>query len=186
MSEAVTEDEIWTVFDSNARQGPRTHEVKEGVSYDLHAGKPTEMPRSHAAIFLRDPAFRVMNAQGVRLTPLPQAEADAAQARKLALASDETVAKFAELTDAALLARVASRPGGDYVAVTGNRDQMIAFLLEAPRVRELARHERARDTSMPDGDDDPDAALMGDDRVAKAMLLRDGSIGARDPLAMGA
>jgi hypothetical protein len=178
-------EETWTVFDNNARQAERTHEVREGVAYALSANRPTEMPRSHAAVFLKDPAFRVLNTAGVRLTPLPQMEADSAQARKMALAKDETVAKVSELTDSALLARVASRPGGDHVAAAGDREEMIAFLLTAPRVAELARHERARDTSTPEADYDPDGDLMDDDRVAKAMLMRDGSVGARDPLAMG-
>jgi hypothetical protein len=183
----INTDDIWTVADSNAKDPrvPRTHAVNLEVSYDFYPGKGVPMPRHHAAVFLKDPAFRVTSAAGVRMTPLPQVEADAAQARKLALEPDEAVAKFSELTDGALLARVASRPGGEKIAAGGDREAMIAFLKTAPRVAELARHERARDTGMVESDYDPEGDLMGDDTMAKAMLIRDGSVGARDPLAMG-
>ena len=66
----------------------------------------------------------------------------------------------------------------------GDRDALVAFLKEAPRQAELPRHLRARDTSSPEGNGDPDVEAL-DDTASRAMLLRGGSAGARDPLSMG-
>lgn len=175
--------EIWTVFDSAAKANARRHNATPEVEYELHAFKGTPMPRHHAAVFLKDPSFRVLDAKGNRIMPLPEIEAQANQARKLSLADGETVARFDELTDSALLARVASRPGGTDIAAHADREGLIAFLLRAPRAEELPRHLRARDTSTPEGGD-PDAEELGD-ADARAMLMKGGSIGARDVLAMG-
>lgn len=142
----------WTVFDRNARSGPRIHDAPSGVSYSLQAAVGAKMPPADAAVFLRDPAFRVFDEAGRERVPLPDAEnLDALKARP-DLEPDETIARYEELLDSALQARVAIRPGGHELA-GADREALIDFLETAPTVAELAPAARARRTGFQDADE---------------------------------
>lgn len=177
---------MWEVTDSNARLGPRTHEAAPGSFYELHASKRTAMPRKHAAIFLRDPAFKVYNEFGQVQSPLPDLDTLRQSKGQVTIKEGQTIASFEELTIEALFARCVARPGG-YEVDPADRTAMVEFLKTAPTVVEVPRSERARDVTT---DGDPDQ--MPDDAVAK-MLGADGAVARaasappqRDPLTMGA
>jgi hypothetical protein len=137
---------LWQVFDLN-QQGPenppRHHEVG-GKSWPLYRDRPTLLPPHLAAIFQRDPAFRVLDENGQEQVTLPDAENIDAAKRRPHLNPGETIAKFEELTSNALLARAALRPGGSGFTAKSKRADMIGFLTDAPMVSELREHEKAR------------------------------------------
>lgn len=168
---AVLPAETWKVIDRNAREKPRVHEPAPGHIYALSFDKATEMPRQHAVVFLRDPAFRVFDEAGAEQTGLPGAERGDALNKRPALEPDETIARFDELTTTALLARAVLRPGGHEIPPK-DRKALVAFLHQAP-VKAEAAEGSGRSVERPD----PDAI---NDKGLDAML------GPRsDPLAMG-
>lgn len=169
---AAPSAEIWTVIDTTARTAPRVHEPVIGYTYSLKHSEKTSMPKTHAVVFLRDPAFRVFDEAGIEQIPLPDAEAIDPRKPRMALEKGQTIARFDELTDTAMLARVITRPGGFTVPQT--REAMTAFLAGAPLVEELPPHERVRQSEGAD----PDAMTASE---AKAAL---GAFAKSDPLAM--
>lgn len=190
MSENITgvSDGQWSVSDSNAKTGPRTHEPVAGFFYQLTAQERTHMPRAHAAVFLRDPAFRVFDEAGQLQAALPEQETLRATKGGIVLGKGQTVANYEDLTTKALFNRCVARPGGHEVNPK-DRAAMVEFLKTAPMVVELPRNQRARDMTS-DADDSPDR--LPEDQVAQMMgaqdaLARAGVTGPqRDPLAMGA
>ncbi len=123
---------LWFVLDKNAYQGPRIHEAgNRRYSLTNDPDKPTPMPREHALLFLKDPAFVVTDENGVTQAPIPTAEA----ARKRKVGAEEMepgqcVAFYEELTSPALLARAAQRPGGNLIDPLSKRADIIAFLVK--------------------------------------------------------
>lgn len=169
-------EEQWTVWDRNAKHGTRrSHEATDGTVYALSADprEGTKMPKRHALMFLRDEAFRVVNAQGQEEVPLPLAEVIDARRSRPNLEPGHTIAKLHELTTTALQARAAQRPGGHVAAASNDRAALIKVLMEAPAIAELPRAERVRDGEYRD----PDG--MNDDVVQKMLAGSDA-----DPLAM--
>jgi hypothetical protein len=156
--------QYWAVIDTNARGITRKHEPVLGAVYDLSAEKSTKMPKAHAVAFLRDPAFKVLDENGEVQIPLPEVEAlDARKARPADLEPGQTIARFEELTDTALLARVLVRPGGHAIKPS-SREAMIDFLMGAPLKAELPASERLRVSEMADPDMMPDrqaARMLG-------------------------
>jgi hypothetical protein len=132
----------WSVSDKNARTARRTHEVN-GRRYNLDAVEPTYMPQEDARVFLKDAAFEVRDESDVLQLPLPSKEAEGERAVRQ-LDPDECIARYDELTTAALLARVANRPGGAAIDAAAPREQLIAFLQRAPVTRAAAPGEAAR------------------------------------------
>lgn len=158
-----TKDDRWGVYDMNQRgAAPRVHEIGE-VSYPLFREKPCLMPVEHAVFFLRDPAFKVVNADGVQQTSLPSETNADGKKRAPELEPNETIAKFEELLKPALLARAKIRPGGEALTDDASRDELIAFLMNAPLQRDLPEHEKPRATDgnfeIPADDRVPDEAL---------------------------
>jgi hypothetical protein len=183
----VTDDQ-WSVSDSNAKTEPRTHEPVAGFFYKLTAQSKTPMPRQHAAVFLRDPAFKVFDELGQLQAALPEQLNLRATKGGIVLQEGQTVAIYDDLTTKALFARCVARPGGHEINPK-DRAAMVEFLKTAPTVVELPRSQRARDMTSeaetnPDQlPDDVTARMMG----AQDALARAGATGQqRDPLEMGA
>lgn len=139
---------LWSVFDLNQggpNQPPRYHEVS-GQTWPLFRHQGCPMPQHIAVIFLRDPSFRVVDDQGNVQASLPDAEnLDAARSRPK-LKPGETIAKFEELTAAALLARAMLRPGADVLGPRPKRETVIEFLMTAPETASLRETEKPRGT----------------------------------------
>lgn len=175
----MTNDTMFRVRDKNATIGPRIHDMP-GARYALKAHEDTEVPEKHALLFLRDEAFEVRDDTGNLLASAGHL-ANERDANRV-LASDETIARYEELTAAALLSRAVLRPGAGEFTRKTPRAELIEFLTTAPMKAELPRHLRARDTSLPEGPESADAGMMMDHNAAGAML---GSTG-RDPAQMAA
>jgi hypothetical protein len=136
MTGNVRKDGEWAVYDMNARTPdpdnrgrfkPRIHEARMGVAYALAADEPCYMPESDARVFLKDSAFRVLDANDRLVAAL-----DAAQMSRTpptTLDPDKVVANLAELTDEALLTRVALMPGGYRYTSAAPRDVLIEALI---------------------------------------------------------
>ncbi len=150
----------YLVYDMNARQGPRRHDMTDGAFYELHASKGTPVPERHALLFLRDGAFRVIDATGKELASVAHLANERDGSRELA--KDETIARYAELTHEALLARAVLRPGATGLSRKTPKDDLVAFLTDAPTKLELPRHLRARDTSTPEGLGDESGVTAGE------------------------
>lgn len=153
---------LWTVFDLNQggpNHPPRYHNV-HGQDWPLFRHQGCPMPPHIAAVFLRDPAFRVVDETGATRATLPVSERLQAGAKRMKLEPDETVAKFEELTTKALLTRAVIRPGGEGFNAKTARAALIEFLEAAPVTAELAEHEKPRGTgSVPENTpDDMDGA----------------------------
>lgn len=146
MAEA-TKKAMWTVVDTLATQGPREHDVGGGKRYMLEAEKPVEMPPEHAMVFLIDRAFEVRSSDGELIDPMPTINIVPGTGG-IILEAGQCVALLSELTDGALRARCARRPGGQVYAAAGDRGEMIDFL-RAQTVR-----TEGGDASLADGDVD--------------------------------
>lgn len=137
---AKADADLWSVSDKNAIAGPRKHTPREGVTYPLTSEGFTKMPAEDAVIFLRDPAFVVKNEEGQIVASMPSGAIAQTASEKggVVLQSGDVIAKFAELTQPALLARVKAVPGGERFTRKDSRDKMIAFLTldsDAARLR---------------------------------------------------
>jgi hypothetical protein len=84
---------------------------------------------------------------------LPDEETPDRRRREITLPPGHLVAKFEELNDDALQARLALRPGGHNHLVDYQRGAAIEFLRNAPMLEDLSPELRERNT----GFDDPDA-----------------------------
>lgn len=129
-------DGEWAVFDTNARQPdpgkpgetlPRTHEARMGVAYPLRFDKPCYMPESDARVFLKDPAFKVVDADGRHVPSLDPAQMSRVVAETLP--PEMVIANLAELTDEALLTRVAQIGGGYRYTSAAPREVLIEALI---------------------------------------------------------
>jgi hypothetical protein len=158
----------WAVFDLNARSVdpndhsrvlPRHHDSRLGVSWPLRCNEPCHMPEVEARVFLKDPAFKVVNDEGEEVPPLTVSQ----QSRNLpaVLAPNLVVASLAELTTDALLTRSAQMRGGQYFNSTTHREKLIKFLIERQTAKDavLKPGESLADHEMDDLDD-ADAARM--------------------------
>ena len=129
--------ETYQVFDMNARDGQeRSHDVivktyddgkePDVVTYKLGRDKGTEMPQEHAMRFLIDPAFRVVRANGERVSPPPKYD----HTLPLKVELDETIAKFEELNKTALYKRVKLLPGSEKLTIQSGNQELVTFLIE--------------------------------------------------------
>ena len=143
MPDALKQDGEWTVFDLNAREPDpenrgkfkaRIHEARMGVPYALYADLPCYMPESDARVFLRDAAFKVLDAQDRHVPALTEAQLSRAPMQDLP--PDMVYANLAELTDEALLTRVALLPGGYKYTSAAPRDVLIEALYTGPTPEE--------------------------------------------------
>ena len=160
----------WAVFDLNAKQLdpkdnarvlPRHHESRLGVLWALRYNEPCYMPEAEARVFLKDPAFKVVNANGEEVPPLSADQ----QQRNLPsmLAPNLVIANLAELTTDALLTRVAQLRGGARFNSTSPRERVIAFIIEQQAIRQnvTASAESLADEMVGDIDDREAAAILG-------------------------
>lgn len=157
MAKQTAIDGHWSVVDTNATQGPRTHSAGPGrPSYDLKATEPTTMPEADARVFLRDKAFIVRNELGRRVPSLPDQEVMSAGRTPPKLEPGQVVANLKELTTDALLARAQQYPGGDRLTKKSKRDAIIGFLWDA-------KHHTAAPADEDDDDESPPPAADADD-----------------------
>ena len=102
----IQKDGEWAVFDTLARQPdpskpgetlPRVHEARMGMPYPLRFDKACYMPESDARVFLKDPAFRVVDAEDRHVPSLDPAQ----MSRKTdeTLPPEMVIANLAELTE---------------------------------------------------------------------------------------
>lgn len=157
----------WQVFDMNARMldpttqrtKPRVHESRLGRPWRLTFDEACFMPEEDARVFLKDPAFRVLNADGEEVPSLVAAQLS----RKLPdkLDPEMTIAKFDELTTESLLTRAAQRPGGQRFNSTTARRVLVDFLIEG-----VIRDTKA---TRSDGVDDESLDNMSPEETARLL-----------------
>lgn len=145
-------DGEWAVFDTKARQPdpskpgetlPRLHEARMGMAYPLRFDKPCYMPEGDARVFLKDPAFKVVDADGRHVASL-----DPAQMNRTApamLPAEMVVAHLNELTDEALLTRVAQISGGYRYTRAAPREVLIEALISGQTPADDGRTELLSD-----------------------------------------
>jgi len=139
---------MWAVFDLNAKRSPRVHTpIGDGPAYQLKADTPTWMPSAHAAKFLSDPSFVVLDEKKIQINNIPHADSLRAgeSATILDLEPDEVVAKLGELSDQALLARANRLPGGEVYAPDASRSELEAFCSTTRTSLNRGRPERRDD-----------------------------------------
>lgn len=137
MPKDVRKDGEWVVYDLNAnapdpkepdRVLPRIHASRVGVNWALRHNEACYMPEADARVFLKDPAFKVLNADDEEIPPLSITQ----QKRNLPteLAPNLVIANLAEINTDALLTRVAQMRGGQRFNSSSPRDKIIAFMIE--------------------------------------------------------
>lgn len=166
----------WGVKDMNARTGARTHEPVIGFPYALRHDRFTWMPAEHAAHFLRDDSFVVVDASETVKPPLPSQAVQVAGRNTPVLEPGQVVARVDELENGALLARCLTMPGGEKFTTKTKRETMIRFLTGQAEARAAA-------AAKPEPDEfDPELEPVSD---AEAKMMLDGkgggAVGADDP-----
>lgn len=175
MTEAAGETKseiLWRVRDVHqAGDEPRVHTPVLNYSYGLWSNKWTLMPKAHAAVFLRDKGFEVLDENKQKVATL----SDAAMLRPgdavPKLAMGQVVANLSELTDDALYARAATYPGGHELTDRVGRQDLLTFILVAERRRiEGIQAARARPKMATAADpDDPETVTSEDGTLDMAV-----------------
>lgn len=154
MPDEIQKDGEWSVFDLLAREPDpenrgkfkaRIHEARMGVPYALRADVPCYMPESDARVFLRDPGFKVLDATGRHVPAMTEAQLSRAPMQELP--PDMVYANLAELTDEALLTRVALLPGGYKYTSAAPREVLIEALYTGQTPEPVASDYEADDLS---------------------------------------
>lgn len=171
----------WQVFDLNARNVdpqdharvlPRHHDSRLGVSWPLRCNEPCYMPEVEARVFLKDPAFKVLNSDGEEVPPLSQDQ----QSRNLpaVLAPYLVIANLAELTTDALLTRAAQMRGGQHLNSTTPREKLIKFLIERQTSKDAVAKpgESLADGEVDDIHGDEALGILGTDSEAMRILRK--------------
>jgi hypothetical protein len=131
----------YEVFDMNQRgEKPRKHDIiikmntdengrivgePETTSYELRSDKGTKMTMEHAMKFLVDPAFKVVNPDGVRIPYVPKIDISKPVTH---LGEDEVVVRYDELSLEALQRRVKVLPGSEVLPEDAKAEEYVAFL----------------------------------------------------------
>lgn len=156
------------VLDSTAvtGQGNRTHsQMVDGIEtpYVFEPGKPLGIPAAIAIKFLKHEAFKLCDEKGTLLPfkrrPKQPDELEAGETLKLS--DEECIARYDELSDRSLQARVLELPGGEKFATNPSRQAIIDFLVEKKaeaRKINAAAPERGRDDFVPEADIDEEEA----------------------------
>ena len=171
MADTNRKEGEWGVRDKNARviatdgsgkTQPRTHEPAPGITYALNYDRPTFMPEEHARKFLKDPSFEVTDANDVPVASLsPNARLRKAPDN---LPADMVIANLNELTDEALLTRVAQQPGGDRFNGGTPREVLVRFVMDqnTPHAHGPTGKESDFEVEeMPEDGQDADKLLTG-------------------------
>jgi hypothetical protein len=146
---------LWGVRDINAREVkddkvvPRIHEAAPGKTYALVFNEYRKMPEHHARVFLRDPAFEVVDENEMLVRSL--SEDTQLRVAPSVLAPHLVIANLDELTAESLSTRAAVKLGGTRFTSATPRDVMIAFLLDAEKAAQSNRRS--------DGDKISDATV---------------------------
>lgn len=119
---------------ANATEPKRTHEmIVDGAikSFDFMQGVSLPLPPPIALRFLKTPSFMLTDDKGTvqpfRRRPKQPDELEAGET--LVLKDEETVARFEELSTAALQHRVLEMPASEHFADNPSRTAMIAFIV---------------------------------------------------------
>jgi hypothetical protein len=118
--------------------GLRIHEqIVDGAkkTFRFEHGVPLPMSPAIAMKFLRHDTFKRTDDKG-ELLPFkrrPKQPEELGAGERMDLGEDQTIANLDELTNGALLARVAEMPGGEQFADKQDRAGMIAFMVESKR-----------------------------------------------------
>lgn len=141
MSQTATVPErpkgAWSVKDLNANTMgpdgsyiPRVHEILLASGaikrVKLVADMPAYMPEAEARQFLKDAAFEVENAAGVKVPAITAEQQERVAPSRLS--PKAVIAKWDELTDDALLTRAGIRPGFERLPLNPDRTLLIDFL----------------------------------------------------------
>lgn len=156
------------VLDSTATlaSGPRRHEQVVGgrlVTYEFKPNEPLDLPPEVATKFLKHEAFRLIGPNGEPVAYLrrPKQPDELGAGEKLALGPDETVARYDELSNSALLQRALELPGGEVFAQGASppsRTALIAFLKEArAKTEDRSKTAAPAETELVEDDDDDNA-----------------------------
>lgn len=162
--------QLWYVVDTTVQiDAPRTHEqIVAGriTPFKFEAATPLAMAPAIALKFLKHPAFIRTDADGKEIAyeRAPKQPEELGAGEKLILKDNESIARYDELSTAALMQRAAVLPDGEKFAsgTKPDREEMIAFITAfklANRKANAAKEpERAKDEYDPGADDLEDAA----------------------------
>lgn len=125
----MTEAKMLKVKDLAARDRARTHDLRDGEG-NIH---PTEFPpkaykdlsASLALPLVGNPGFEVLGLDGKPMKPARHRAAES-----IMLESDQTIARYSELTIDALVERARILPGGDTLSRKDGKETLINFILE--------------------------------------------------------
>ncbi len=124
MSDSINNDPC-RVYDMNANLATREHDVG-GVLYQLSShGDGTPVPLAHALMFLRDPAFVVLDDHGDRMKMQGPAE----ERPDIKLSPHQTIANLDELSVRALAARATKLPGSRGLNKNIGKKKLIGFIM---------------------------------------------------------
>ncbi len=156
------------VFDMNANLEVREHDVG-GALYRLSShGDGTLVPLAHALMFLRDPAFVVMDDHGNRMKMQGPAE----ERPDIKLSPHQTIANLNELSVAALAVRAVRLPGSRGLTKNSGKKKLIGFIMAGGIKDEVETNPLDPDTEslIEDDPEDPDGDGDGDTGVADQAL----------------
>lgn len=155
-------DESMLVLDTTATPselnptGERIHAQLIGnfpQQFKFLPGKGTSLPAAVAHKFLQHEAFRLVDESGSELPyeRTPKQPSDLGAGEKLNLADNETIARFDELSNKALLRRVLPLPGGEqFSEKANNRQEIIDFIIEHRRQKAAENKAKERDVGPND------------------------------------
>lgn len=160
------------VLDTTAINEPRIHEqTVEGVikPFTFERGKPLPLPYEIAAKFLKHDAFKLMNDKGeiIAWKRRPKQPDELGAGERIRLSEDETIARFDELSNQALLGRCVELPGGEVFTIGKDRPEradMIAFLVKAAKEKRAATTSKDKDVG--EGEFVPEAEIEDDNEIA--------------------
>lgn len=147
------------VLDTTAVPGGanRHHEqIVDGIArtFIFEPGKGLELPAEIAVKFLKTDGFKLVDDDNnvVVYERPPRQPEDLGAGEKLVLAPNETVARYDELTNAALVKRAAPMPGGEVFARSAQLDRaaVIRFIMDTKA--KLAAANVSKDKDI--GDDE--------------------------------
>lgn len=160
----------WYVLDTTATTGPREHEqVVDGniQSFTFERGKPHSLAQAVAVKFLKHAGFVRTDAQGKRIEyqRAPKQPEELGAGERLVLGEDETVARYDELANGALLQRALELPGGEQFAKGAEKPSRAALITFIVGAKATARKQNAslepdvdRDGYTPEADLEDEAA----------------------------
>lgn len=154
--------------DGKTITGKRVHEqIIDGrvQSVTFEHGVAKELSEVVARKFLKHEAFLLTDKDGnpVAFTRRPKQPEELGAGEQIKLNDDETIARYDELSNNALLARVLEMPGGEKFAENPSRQAMIAYIVKAKQVIAEANKSKVADVGKDDfvpnlDDDEAEAA----------------------------